>query len=566
MRSIRAPLAILLAWLTACGDDDAATPDAGVADAAGTADAASPDAAEDPRFAPLVEAIEAELDAVGAPGVAVAVLQGGEVVFARGFGVKAPGGSDPILPTTLFRIGSTNKMITAAALLQQVEAGTVDLDAPVVDYLPAFHLDGDAAWAPSLRVRQLLEHTSGLADYLEVDAPAGEQDDAALAAFLTGRYAGIGYLAAPAGTFYNYSNPGYMLAGLVAEEASGSAYRALLHDRVFAPLGMTRTFFLGAEVLADGDYAFGATQAPGWAPAVGPESYDNPWARPAGYAWSSVLDLARFARFLLAGDPAVLADPQRVAMQSAQRSTQQAGEHEAYGFGLMRFDGFFLIDGTWTAAAFARILTPSGATSTYHDVPVVLHDGAIPGYSAWLSIVPSLDVAFITLANGDGAYFAHSFGVALSTLAELPAPAPPPDDLEPDPATFGAFAGTYVDPYVFGTIEISVADGQVGIVMPALDAAMYSYSPTLLPATPGNFLLQVEGTWIVVTFIAGEGGAITYFRTRYGVGVRTPGVRGAAVAPDPEALRRALAAPRLGYPTETFLTPFLGKSSRSRSR
>ena len=205
------------------------------------------DASEVPqRFAPLAQAVEAERVSLGAPGVAVAVVEKGQVTFAKGFGSKDPtaAAGAPVEPTTLFRIGSTQKALTAIALLQTVQAGAVDLDRPITSYLPSFHLSQTPEPVSQITARHLLTHTSGIHDYLEIAAPPGETTDAALAGFLTGRYADIGYVQSPPGAFYAYSNPGYMLAGLIAETMTGMPYRQLVHDRVLATLGMNRTFFL----------------------------------------------------------------------------------------------------------------------------------------------------------------------------------------------------------------------------------------------------------------------------------------------------------------------------------
>lgn len=88
-----------------------------------------------------------------------------------------------------------------------------------------------------------------------------------------------------------------------------------MRERVFAPLGMTRTFFRPSEVEADGDFAWGKSS---YDPSgvIAPDTYENPWARPAGYAFSSVRDLADFARFLLQGQDDVLGSAQRQAMMS----------------------------------------------------------------------------------------------------------------------------------------------------------------------------------------------------------------------------------------------------------
>ena len=286
--------------------------------------------------------MEAERVALGAPGVAVAVIEDGEVTFAAGFGSKDPDGDDPVLPTTLFRIGSVQKMLTSTAVLQQADLGNVDLDAPITDVLPEFDLTYDATWAPSITPRHLLTHTSGIADYLEIDVPSSQQQDTALETFLLGQFGNIGYLMAPAGSFWNYSNPGFYLAGYVAEKASGQPYRDYMREHVLEPLGMTRTFHLADEVLADGDYALGKAAYPDLPAVIHPDTYDNAWGRPAGYGSSSVLDLARFVRFLDKGDDAVLSPELRQAMQTTLVCIELILDYVGYGYGLQTTSALFL--------------------------------------------------------------------------------------------------------------------------------------------------------------------------------------------------------------------------------
>ena len=298
-----------------------------------------------PRFAPLAQAVEAERVSLGAPGVAVAVVEKGHVTFAKGFGSKDPtaAAGAPVEPTTLFRIGSTQKALagdrSAPASGGRRQSGSANHRLP-----SGFHLSQTPGPVSQITARHLLTHTSGLHDYLEIAAPAGEATDAALAGFLTGRYADIGYVQSPPGAFYAYSNPGYMLAGLLAETVTGTPYRQLVHDRVLATLGMNRTFFLPSEVMADGDYALGRTcdpaadtncaNPPGIGPIVRPDSYDNPWGRPAGYAWSSVLDMAKLAAFLVHGDERVLGRDLAAAMTAPQVPIHESGGLSSYGDGV----------------------------------------------------------------------------------------------------------------------------------------------------------------------------------------------------------------------------------------
>lgn len=485
---------------------DAAPSDATEQDAPaqdGASDSAVGDATEDvvvdPKYDAIREAIENERKKLGAPGVAVAILEGGHVTFASGFGSKDPETDDPVIASTLFRIGSVNKVLTATALLQLVDSGDVDLQEPITKYLPSLSFTKDATWAPSIRVKHLITHESAIVDTLEIDS--SPVSDSHLSSVMLGPAADGLYLMAPAGRMYNYSNPGYMYAGLVAEVVSGSWYRTLMDERVFTPLGMDRTFFRPSDVIADGDYALGKTLhwETGEPLVVHPGTYDNAWASPAGYAWSSVLDLAQFVMFLRDGNEAVLSDSLRAEMMKPQVVTKEFLDRMAYGYGLLIQQGAFL--------------------DPFYDIEIIQHGGAIPGFAADLYYVPVCDLGFITLANSDGAYFRSSLVTAIKTLCTLPAPSTPPD-LTVDPSTFEAFVGTYEDPYNVGTILITQEGNQLKVEMPLLDSLQIPYAGTLTPSLPDNFVLTVQGMDVPVTFLRDDQAKVEYLRTRSFVGER----------------------------------------------
>lgn len=539
---MRSALLLLCLGVAGCGDDprpaapQGFTPEDASADqvAAEAGQDAGPDVlpeaqaeagseadtdADDPRFAALTAAIEAERKQLGAPGVAVAVLEKGKITYARGFGSKHPEKGDPVLPTTLFRIGSTTKMMTAAALLQLVEAGKVDLDAPVTDYVPEFHFDEDATWAPSIHVRHLLTHASGMYDLTSVEWP--DNSDSVLFSFLTGNEFSAGmYLMAPSGRFFNYSNPNYMMAGLVAERVGSASYRDLMRTKVFEPLGMKRTLFLADEVLKDGDYATGKTLD--WSgktadPALaGPSDYDCAWGRPAGFAWSSVFDMLAFGDFLLHGNDAVLGGVQRQAMRSKQIDTEEYLDQIWYGYGLMGIEGFNL--GT-----------------KHYNLGIVGHTGAIPGFAAEIETIPERDFAIAFLANTDGAYFQNSLATAISTLVDLPEPTTAPDP-DVDPADFALYAGEYLDPYNAGPMTVTTDGKDVIVSLPALEQAKISYEPKLQCYVRHNCIFtfyQGSKIQLPVTFLFDAQGKVEFVRTRAFVFQRAEQPSDAAPPPPP---------------------------------
>jgi CubicO group peptidase (beta-lactamase class C family) len=155
-----------------------------------------------------------ELASTKTPGAAVVVVNGGTNVFARGYGVASVDTGDAVRPEMLFRLGSTTKMFTAAVVTGLAVEGKIDLNVPVSRYLAG--LDKSIG---SLTANQLLSHTSGLRD----EAPMfGSHDETALGNGIHGWTAD--FLFAPPGRIYSYSNPGFWLAGYLAETVNGQPY------------------------------------------------------------------------------------------------------------------------------------------------------------------------------------------------------------------------------------------------------------------------------------------------------------------------------------------------------
>lgn len=517
----RSLLALMVAG--ACSSSEPVTPDA--------APAPEGDMPIDARFQPLVDQIQAEQTQLGAPGVAVLVMENGQITFAHGFGLKNPDGTDKVDAGTLFRIGSVTKMLTTTGLLELEASGQVALADPVTRAIPGFHVAAPAGAESTITVRHLLTHSSGLADYLG-DKNTADQTDGLLSSFTTGQFSSIEYQMAPAGRMWNYSNPNFILAGLTLENVGGVPYRTAMQDRVFTPLGMHRTFWRGDDVISDGNYAYGLTSdASGNRLVEAPNAYDSPWARPAGFAFSTVYDLARFVTFLEDGNPSVLPDPERMAMQTPQINMEQGlGDLENYGYALFVDKGFFLHDG-------------------FHATMLVTHGGDIYGFAADVYYVPSTKFAVIVLANADGAHFQNSIILALEMYAGLPAGTTGPS-FPIDPATFDSLAGNYQDDYNVGRVTIANTTDGLTISLPDVDAAHIPYDPKLVAVSPDNFALSIQGTQLLLSFLRDSAGNPEYMRARAFVAKRTTTTVAHAV--DARALRRRLAEDAL---RERLVTP-----------
>ncbi|XVU27231.1 serine hydrolase domain-containing protein [Actinoplanes sp. CA-054009] len=228
-----------------------------------------------------------EVVAAGAPGAMVLVRSGGTTIrLAAGRAVLDP--ATPMRPGRPARIGGITKSYTATVVLQLVAEGRLALES---------HLPGD----PTITVRQLLNHTSGVFDYV--------RDPRTLAPYLAGDLTrvfdprdGVRYAAEhgplfPPGTALAYSNTNYLLLAMIVESVTGRPFAAELHRRIFAPLGLTHTSYPRSSVIA-GPHVHGYT--PGTPPmdvtALSPTLYGA-----SGAVLANLEDVALFYRSLLRG-------------------------------------------------------------------------------------------------------------------------------------------------------------------------------------------------------------------------------------------------------------------------
>ncbi len=537
----------MLALLLACADPnskptddtDHPAPDTADTDTGDTADTAESPYQE--AFQAIRQAARLGLRSNNASGVSVAVWKDGEVIFAEGFGTKNPDTEDPVLPTTLFQIGSDTKKMTAIAALQQVEAGTLALDDTLADAVPDLVFAGDATLAGEITLHELLSHQTGLFDYTPwVEAP----DDADLSDRATGRFADHEYAMGPSGLYWNYSNPGFSVAGLVTERAAGRSWPDLLEDDLFAPLGLERTFARRSSVEADGDYAIGyGIRLPSGYDTfdalaeldyeVGTvaidETFDCGFTRPAGLVWSTASDMARFAGFLVDGDPDVVSDALLDEVRTphvAMYPGTDAGDF-GYGYGLM------INTSGW-----------NGIGGWYDDVPLWAHGGNTMSMTSAFFVLPQQRVAVAILSNGYGDDFTTLAVTALEGIADLPTPGEaesilgPPEDVE-------ALAGTYFDAHALGALTLTWDGTDLLVDAPDLEAAGFRVGDTLEPYAKDIYFLSVDGADYDLNVYRGEDGA-TYLVNRGFTWARAPG--DVVVRPAPEATRRALAAPAIPDP------------------
>lgn len=255
------------------------------------------------------------------PGASVLVLEGGDAVFQRSYGLADLEAGVTSSPTTNYRLASVSKQFTAASVLLLVEDGVLTLDDRVRRWLPTLPVA-----AEGITLRHLLSHTSGLVDYEDLLPPdqAHQIHDADVLRLLEREER----LYFPAGSDYRYSNSGYALLALVVERASGQRFAAFLQARIFSPLGMTATLAREDEGPPVTDRAFGYTRVGDrW------ERTDQSTTSAVlgdGGIYSSITDLAKWDAAWY--DDRLLSAPSRaLAVQASTATPEPDVAH--YGFG-----------------------------------------------------------------------------------------------------------------------------------------------------------------------------------------------------------------------------------------
>lgn len=455
-------------------------------------ESSSGEPSDDALSSAVVEAVGACMDAlVEAPnlsGAAVAVVHRGETVSIQGFGVLHPDRTEPVNADTRFRVGSITKMMTAATAMTLVAEDALALDAPIGESLPPFGDPAHPEYTRAITLRQLLSHQAGLSDRLAIDGPRG--DDALARAVLGDLFTEVPFLVEP-GTFYNYANPNYAVAGLLVERAAGVPYREVVTERLFGPLRMTRSTFDVDRVELDGNYAHGVVVGT----TFDAQAYDNGWARPAGFAWSSARDLANLVAFLQHGDDDVLPRSAHTELLRPQVDTLAVSNRIHYGLGL--------VHGTFVPVEDGVI-----------EVDTIEHDGSLPGYSALVHLVPELDLGFAFLANGNDVGFYPCIAAALAEVPGFDA-TPTRLDLDLEDTDVDAFVGDFVEPLAtVGDFSIARTERGLEVSFPLLDRAGIPYLPLLVPASRNNFHLVLDGFPVLLTGIFDADGRLTHLRTR----------------------------------------------------
>jgi CubicO group peptidase (beta-lactamase class C family) len=354
------------------------------------------------------------------PGAAIGVYRSGEV-FDFAVGVLSHATKVEATADSVFQIGSITKTWTATLIMQLADEGLLDIEQPVVAYLPDFEL-ADPAAAKAMTVRQLLSHTAGFEGDIFTDT--GTNDDAVEKYVAT--LATDPQLFAP-GEMFSYNNAGFVVLGRIIEVLRGKPYNKVLREHLFAPLGLE-------HAATDAASAILFRAAVGHLPGAGPD--DDPVLAPI---WSLVMsnapagsalamrprDLLAFAAMHLNSGKA--ADGRSV-LSEAGAEAMRAKQVEVPPLGLM---------GTHWGLGFELFDFPTGF--------MFGHDGGTIGQNAFLRIVPGKDLAIALLTNGGnpiGLYF-DVYRQMLKELADIDLPGTPVPPANPERIDAARYLGTY---------------------------------------------------------------------------------------------------------------------------
>ncbi len=309
----------------------------------------------------LDQRISAALESSGAPSVSVAVVQHGEITYAKAFGQANIAENRSADASTRYAIGSVSKQFTSAALLLLAEQGKISLDDKVAKYFP------DLTRAREVTIRELLSHTSGYEDYAPQDYMIPEWTRPITPLEILDRWAKKPLNFDP-GTRWQYSNTNYVIAGQIFEKVAGQPLVAFLRERIFQPLGMSTPGEIADHESTDASaytrYALGPPR---------PVAREGPgWMFAAGELAMTPSDLARWDIAFL--EKKILSARSYREFTSEVKLKNHKETHYALGLSLGELNG----------------------------TPMISHTGEVSGFLASNAVFPAKGAAVVVCSNEDG--------------------------------------------------------------------------------------------------------------------------------------------------------------------
>lgn len=335
--------------------------------------------------------IEGQLKALNVPGASLVVIEGDQIVHTKGFGTSESGDSAPT-PQTPFFIGSLTKSFTSLAIMQLVEEGKIDLDAPVQQYLPWFTL-ADAEAASRITVRQLMIQTSGISQIPGMiglanfdNSPDGSERQArGLSNYLPSNQPG---------ETWEYSNVNFNLLGLIVEVVSGEKYGEYVQNHIFAPLDMDHSYISKEAAQKDG-LIVGNQQWFGFPIAV-PNQQVPVASLPSGQLISSAEDMAHYmiAQLNMGEMKGVsVISGEGIELMHQPAASVSMGDSDMGYYGM----GWFI--------------------NEIKGQKIVYHYGEVPDFFAYMAMLPDQDRAIVLLFNTNEQFYTYALLAASESAA-----------------------------------------------------------------------------------------------------------------------------------------------------
>lgn len=478
--------------------------------------AAAPAWAADFDPKPIDEVVEKALDAFHAPGAAVVVVQGGEVVYLKGFGVREKDGDEKVTPDTVFPIASCSKAFTATLCAMLVDDGQLKWDDKVHDHLATFRLSDELA-DHEVTIRDLLSHRTGMPrhDLLWAGGSTDTED-------LIRRWG----RAKPSTSFrstWEYANVPFTTAGLIAGKHYKSDWAGAVKARIFDPLGMTSTSATSKAGQAAEDHA--TPHYYGFDKSIKPIAWDDiDHAGGAGCVNSTARDMGQWLKFQLAGG---LFDGKRLVSSAALKETHSPQM-------IVKPEGSF---STYFPPS-ATYFTTYGLGWFVHDhrgLVCLSHGGTLTGFRAQCMMIPAKKLGVFVMCNLRPSYVTeavaksvidralglppvdwikfHTSALALhdfqTTLNRGKRDAARKKDTTPT-LELSKYAGKYDEP-AYGRAEVTEDDGMLtvrwGVYIFRLDHYHYDVF-TAVPVEPKAEVVSFDRSTFEVQFRLGSDGEV----------------------------------------------------------
>lgn len=374
----------------------------------------------------------APIEAGQVAGMSVAVVRHGQILVLRPYGMADLELEVSTPAEAVYEIGSITKQFTASAVLQLVEAGKINLDADLTDYLPDYDTKGR-----KIAVRRLMDHTSGIRGYTEIPAFWGMMARDLPRDSIVALFESEPFDFEP-GQALIYNNSAYFLLGLIIEKVTGGSYADYIQEHLFRPAGMTRSRYCSNEDVIPGR-AHGYSAGDSGLVRAAYINLAFPFS--AGSLCSTALDLVRWNRALHGG---------RILSPESYRLLTTP-EPLADGTKVRYAKGLVVEDGPWGK--------------------VIHHGGGIPGFLSDARYYPDEDLIVVVLVNTAGPPGAEAISLGIVEKVLGPAPEPAETPFEGDPqALVGTYRGRARGTDL--TVTVTWEEGNLRVVMkPGSDQA-----------------------------------------------------------------------------------------------